>query len=76
MGECKLDHSVQDVKQKLKSQKEVMPPQLHKGCEAWLQTNPTQLQLNDVFHLLKKYDLASVEEQEQRNKALEEIVHG
>lgn len=67
MGECKLDHTLEDVKAKLEQQAPHLPEshamKLAKQIESgtW-----SQAQLNEVFHLLKKYDLSSKEEQEER----------
>lgn len=43
--------------------------------EAFFTHEHTQDILNDVFHLLKKYDLSSEEEREQRNKRLYMVLH-
>ncbi|WP_078555597.1 group-specific protein [Bacillus alkalicellulosilyticus] len=73
MGECKLDHSLEDVKKKLEQQQSFLPVSLVQKCEAFLEQEPTQLQLNELFHLLKKYDLATKVEQQERNKAIEQL---
>jgi hypothetical protein len=36
----------------------------------------SQETLNDAFHLLKKYDLASEEERENRNSQIEALLSG
>ncbi|GAE36225.1 hypothetical protein [Halalkalibacter akibai] len=70
MSSCKIDHPLEDVMTKLHSQKEYLPPDLFSRCESFLESERTQLELNELFHLLKKYDLAPIEEQQQRNKQL------
>ncbi|SIC87405.1 Uncharacterised protein [Mycobacteroides abscessus subsp. abscessus] len=43
--------------------------------EEFLQKEHTQEILNDVFHLLKKYDLASEDEKEERERRLYLVVN-
>lgn len=49
---------------------------MYGAFEAKLHDSPDQKTLNELFHLLKKYDLASVEEQAARNRELERILAG
>ncbi|MBM7572650.1 group-specific protein [Aquibacillus albus] len=70
MGECNIDHPLEDVTQKLESQKNHLPDSLYKKGHMLLQANPTQDVLNVLFHLLKKYDLLTAEEQQERNEKL------
>lgn len=70
MSECKLNHSHEDVKNKYESQAEFLPEPLKERFTVFFQTEHTQEILNEVFHLLKKYDLASDEEKEERNNRL------
>lgn len=65
-----MDHSNQDVTNKLKSQRDFMPESLFEKVTIYLQDTPGQDELNALFHLLKKYDLVSSEEQEDRNHSL------
>jgi hypothetical protein len=74
MSSCKIDHPLEDVKNKLESQKTFLPGDLYIQCEQFLTTPRTQLELNELFHLLKKYDLASTEEQENRNEQLKNLL--
>lgn len=67
---CNIDHSMEDVMNKLKSQKDFLPEEIFKELKGFLQGNHSQEILNDVFHLLKKYDLVSEEEREMRNTQL------
>lgn len=70
MSECKIDHSQDDVISKLKSQQSFLPDGIARTIELFLTEERPQQTLNELFHLLKKYDLASREEQERRNDSL------
>ncbi|HUC92182.1 MAG TPA: hypothetical protein VMS09_09160 [Paenibacillus sp.] len=70
MGECNLDHSLEDVLRKLESQKDFLPEQVGERMRQFLKNERTQQTLNELFHLLKKYDLVSEEEREERNEKL------
>lgn len=70
MGECKLDHSVEDVQKKLNEQAPFMPQERVEQLQALLETQLSQERLNELFHLLKKYDLATPEERAQREEKL------
>jgi hypothetical protein len=74
MSECKLNHSHEDVKNKFESQAEFLPANLKEKFTLFFQMEHTQELLNEVFHLLKKYDLASDEEKEERNKRISLIL--
>ncbi len=74
MSSCKLDHTLEDVMKKLTEQKNYLPKEIFKQVNQTLVLiSPTQSRLNEVFHLLKKYDLANEEEQMERNAKLEEL---
>jgi len=70
MSECKLDHSQEDVKSKYESQAAFLPEEMKSLFNQFFAKEHTQDLLNEVFHLLKKYDLASAEEQNERNNRL------
>ncbi|MEH7345900.1 hypothetical protein V7122_18830 [Bacillus sp. JJ1532] len=70
MSECKLDHSLEDVKLKYGQQKEFLPNSMAPLFEAFFNEEHTQDILNEVFHLLKKYDLATEDEKVQRENRL------
>ncbi|MBK5444638.1 MULTISPECIES: group-specific protein [Peribacillus] len=70
MGTCNLNHSQQDVRLKLESQMRFLPKDLGKKLGRFLENENSQETLNELFHLLKKYDLASKEEQDARNEKL------
>ncbi|WP_028401870.1 hypothetical protein [Ectobacillus panaciterrae] len=74
MGKCNIDHSHEDVIQKLESQQDFLPELLGKDLFRFLKSKHSQQTLNELFHLLKKYDLASEEEQEERNKKLIQLI--
>ncbi|HDR6309992.1 TPA: group-specific protein [Bacillus cereus] len=67
---CSIDHSMEDVMNKLESQKDFLPEVIFKELKGFLQGTHSQEILNDVFHLLKKYDLVSEEVREMRNTQL------
>jgi hypothetical protein len=68
MGTCNLDHSHEDVIQKLESQHNFLPEPIYDDLNRFLKSEHSQHTLNVLFHLLKKYDLASKEEQGERNE--------
>ncbi|MDR7079947.1 citrate synthase [Neobacillus niacini] len=70
MSECKLDHSQEDVRNKYDSQAAFLPEDMKPLFEQFLAKDHTQDLLNEVFHLLKKYDLATEEEKNERNNRL------
>ncbi|MFS0775402.1 hypothetical protein ABC255_05180 [Neobacillus sp. 3P2-tot-E-2] len=70
MSECKLNHSQEDVRNKYESQEAILPDEMKPLFEQFFSKEHTQDLLNEVFHLLKKYDLASVEDRNERNNRL------
>lgn len=74
MSKCNIDHALEDVNKKLADQKEFLPEQLYNQSSELLEQNPDQHTLNELFHLLKKYDLASEQEKAERNKGIAELV--
>ncbi|CAH0285934.1 hypothetical protein SRABI96_04114 [Peribacillus sp. Bi96] len=74
MGTCNLNHSQQDVRLKFESQKAFLPTELGQSINLFLENEHSQEMLNELFHLLKKYDLSSKEEQESRNEKLNQIM--
>jgi hypothetical protein len=70
MSTCNIDHSIEDVKNKFESQREFLPANLLDSFRLFFSTENSQDILNEVFHLLKKYDLSSEEEQQVRNEKL------
>ncbi|MDQ0269712.1 hypothetical protein [Cytobacillus purgationiresistens] len=66
MSECKIDHSHEEVKKKYESQKEFLPNEMHVLFDDFFNGAHTQDILNNMFHLLKKYDLASEDEKAER----------
>jgi len=73
MTSCKLNHSLEDVKKKLEQQAEHLE-KYSIGCSQFLENNPTQQQLNELFHLLKKYDLADEEEKRLRERKIYKLI--
>jgi hypothetical protein len=74
MGKCTIDHTLEDVKQKLVDQSSFMPDDLAAKVSESLTQEADQEFLNEVFHLLKKYDLADEKEREERNKKLSDLL--
>ena len=74
MSRCRIDHSLEEVRKKLEEQQPFLPQELHSKCQHFLNEQLDQTTLNDVFHLLKKYDLASEEVREERNVELRNFV--
>mgnify|MGYP001479950216 CR=1 FL=1 len=74
MGECKIDHTKEDVKNKYESQLNYLPEEMKPLFQQFFLEEHTQEILNDVFHLLKKYDLASEEEKQNRNNRLNMVL--
>lgn len=70
MSECKLDHTLEDVRNKYESQAAFLPEDMKPLFNQFFTNEHTQDLLNEVFHLLKKYDLASEEEKSERNNQL------
>jgi hypothetical protein len=70
MSECKLDHTKEDVRNKYESQEAFLPEDMKPLFNQFFSEEHTQDLLNEVFHLLKKYDLASEEERVARNNRL------
>ena len=70
MSERKLDHTYEDVKNKYESQAAFLPEDMKPLFTSFFEKEHTQDLLNEVFHLLKKYDLAEEEERNTRNSRL------
>ncbi|WP_449539813.1 hypothetical protein [Ferdinandcohnia sp. Marseille-Q9671] len=73
MSTCNLDHSKEDVFKKLKSQDSFLPKEIFEAAGEFLTGDRTQSELNELFHLLKKYDLATEEEQLKREQGMEKL---
>jgi hypothetical protein len=70
MSNCQLDHSQEDVKKKYESQLSFLSVEMIPLFEQFFSKEHTQNVLNEMFHFLKKYDLAPDEEKEERNKQM------
>lgn len=70
MSQCNLDHSVEDVKNKFESQSQFLPSEIVELFTNFFTKSHSQQTLNEVFHLLKKYDLSNEEEKLARNEKL------
>jgi hypothetical protein len=74
MSTCNIDHSNEEVRAKLESQQAYIPEALFEQATSYLRDNPSQDNLNALFHLLKKYDLVTSEEQENRNRSIVQLI--
>ena len=74
MSSCNLDHTLEDVKRKLAEQREFLPPVLAEQVSLFLTEQVNQGTLNEIFHLLKKYDLSEEAERVSRNVLLSKII--
>ncbi|WP_342504858.1 hypothetical protein [Sporosarcina sp. FSL K6-2383] len=74
MSKCTIDHSLEDVRNKLSEQSTFLPQDIYEQCKLFLDESLDQVMLNEVFHLLKKYDLASDEVKEQKNIELRKLI--
>ncbi|MEH7118552.1 hypothetical protein V7128_14175 [Neobacillus vireti] len=70
MSECKLNHTQEEVKNKYESQTHFLPDEMNDLFHQFFAKEHTQELLNEVFHLLKKYDLAPSDEKNERNNRL------
>lgn len=70
---CPIDHTTEEVRAKLEEQKPYLPMEICEGAKRMLDIDQPQERLNELFHLLKKYDLADKEEQLKRNNELHEM---
>ncbi|CAG9606469.1 group-specific protein [Pseudoneobacillus rhizosphaerae] len=68
MSQCNIDHSHEDVQKKYESQKDFLPKELLELFHSFFTKTHTQETLNEVFHLLKKYDLSNKDEKLIRNE--------
>ncbi|MFC4559561.1 hypothetical protein ACFO3D_15280 [Virgibacillus kekensis] len=74
MGKCNIDHSRESVITKLENQEEFLPGELAGKTRTFLTDDHSQETLNDLFHLLKKYDLASEEERKDRDQQIRLLI--
>ncbi|ERI07998.1 hypothetical protein [Aneurinibacillus aneurinilyticus] len=71
---CSIDHSLEDVRKKLDAIEPYLPASISQGLPGYMEQERTQDELNHVFHLLKKYDLADDEEQARRNEEFRKLL--
>ncbi|MFM1653057.1 hypothetical protein ACI7RC_13260 [Brevibacillus sp. B_LB10_24] len=74
MGECKLDHTFEDVCNKLEQQVPHLPEDLVRQIRSALAADMPQPCLNELFHALKKYDLADQEERRAKEAKIRELL--
>ena len=73
MSTCNLDHTLEDVVKKLSDQKLFLPEDIFVVSSQLLEKRPNQDTLNELFHLLKKYDLATELEKRDRNDGIKKL---
>ncbi|MBN6186197.1 group-specific protein [Aneurinibacillus sp. BA2021] len=71
---CSIDHSVEDVRKKLSAIESHLPASIARALPEYVEGERTQEELNHVFHLLKKYDLADEAEKARRNEAFTQLL--
>jgi hypothetical protein len=74
IGKCNLDHSAEDVQQKFNSQSQWLPEDIRSLFHEFLVRNPSQTTLNEMFHLLKKYDLVDEQERKERDRKIKWLI--
>ena len=74
MGRCTIDHTLEDVQQKLSEQSAFMPRELVIEVGDSLVEGADQEFLNEIFHLLKKYDLVEEDERLERNIKMKNLI--
>lgn len=67
---CPIDHTPEQVKEKLESQHPFLPTNIYDKAAGLLRQEQPQETLNDLFHLLKKYDLAEARERKSRDEKI------
>jgi hypothetical protein len=71
---CNLDHSLADVQKKLEAIAPHLPAYIADALPVYLEQERSQEDLNHVFHLLKKYDLADEAEKARRNEKFSRLI--
>ncbi|CEH29615.1 hypothetical protein AM501_22620 [Aneurinibacillus migulanus] len=71
---CSIDHSLEDVRKKLGAIEPHLPTSISQILPGYIEQERTQDELNHVFHLLKKYDLADDEEKARRNEEFRKLL--
>ncbi|MFC7393442.1 hypothetical protein [Scopulibacillus cellulosilyticus] len=74
MSKCNIDHSFEDVRNKFLSQSSFLPDEINSLFKSFFTKEQSQEVLNEIFHLLKKYDLAAEGEQNDRNEKIAAIL--
>jgi len=73
MSNCRIVHSLEDVSSKLLDQKLFLPTELFEASSKKLKGKMNQETLNELFHLLKKYDLTTENDKIERNERLKQL---
>ncbi|WP_231557577.1 MULTISPECIES: hypothetical protein [Exiguobacterium] len=69
-----VDHSLKDVSRRLERQSQYMPAHLYFQLEELLQWSLDQQVVNQLYALLKKYDVLTDIEREERNISIQLLI--
>nr|WP_251136008.1 hypothetical protein [Exiguobacterium sp. s138] len=68
------DHSIEDVSRRLERQSQWMPAQLYYQFEELLSLHVDQSILNELYIALKKYDVLTDIERDERNESIQLLI--
>lgn len=74
MDPSTVDHSINDVSRRLERQSQCMPAHLYFQLEELLNWPLEQEVLNQLYALLKKYDVLTDIEREERNISMQMLI--
>ncbi|MCC9625154.1 MULTISPECIES: hypothetical protein [Exiguobacterium] len=69
-----VDHSIEDVSRRLERQSQCMPAHLYFQLEELLNWSLEQEVVNQLYALLKKYDVLTDIEREERNISIQMLI--
>ncbi|HAL00412.1 MAG TPA: hypothetical protein DCP50_05465 [Exiguobacterium sp.] len=68
------DHSIEDVWRRLERQSQWMPAQFYYQFEELLSLHLEQPILNELYQVLKKYDVLTDIERDERNESIQMLI--
>ncbi len=74
MDPSTVDHSLKDVSRRLECQSQYMPAHLYFQLEELLHWSLDQEVVNQLYALLKKYDVLTDIEREERNVSIQLLI--
>lgn len=74
MDPSTVDHSIEDVSRRLERQSQCMPAHLYFQLEELLNWSLEQEVVNQLYALLKKYDVLTDIEREERNISIQMLI--